>query len=99
MTNIRLSIAIANYNHGRFLQQRISSIMSQMSSRDELIIVDDASTDNSCQIIDEFIRHDDRIKLFRNNQNLGVVKSANRAISESRGEYLASFSVDDVILP
>ncbi len=96
---VRLSIAMANYNHSQFLPERIRSILDQLSENDELVIVDDASTDNSVDIIQQFALQDTRVRLILHTENQGVVRAANRSFQESRGEYLASLSVDDRILP
>lgn len=99
MNEIRLSVVIANYNHGHFLEARIQSILNQLDANDEIVIVDDASTDNSIEIIEKFVAQDSRIHLIRNEKNLGVVKSANRVMKAARGKYLSSLSADDRILP
>ncbi len=96
---IRLSVAMTNYNHGRFLEERIRSILEQLTAEDEFVIVDDASTDDSVAIIQRFVDQDPRVRLICNSQNRGVIPSANYAFQESRGEYLASLSADDRILP
>lgn len=95
----RLSIIMPNYNHGVYLEERISSILSQLADDDELVIVDDASTDNSLLTIEKFIRADTRVRLIKNLTNLGHLPSANIALRVSRGEYVAWLSCDDVILP
>lgn len=95
----RLSVAIANYNHGYLLKERLSSILEQLSEEDEIVIVDDASTDDSVAIIEEMAIQDRRLQLLRNPQNRGVVKSANRAMKACRGIYIISMSSDDRILP
>ncbi|MBS3905159.1 MAG: glycosyltransferase family 2 protein [Simkania sp.] len=92
MSQIRLSVAMANYNHGMFLEERISSILEQLEA-------DDASTDQSVSVIEKFAVIDTRVRLICNTQNMGVVKSANRAFSSSRGRYLCSLSAGDRILP
>ena len=61
---LHLSVVIPNYNHGRYLQERISSILKQLGPEDELILVDDASTDNSVAIIRKF--QDPRLHLYQN---------------------------------
>ena len=99
MKDVRLSVVIANYNHGHFLKERIQSILDQLKENDEILIIDDASTDDSVDIINRFVSRDFRVRLMRNEKNLGVIKSANRVIQASRGKYVASLSADDRILP
>jgi glycosyltransferase involved in cell wall biosynthesis len=91
-----LSIIIPNYNHGKYLEKRIKSILSQIGEDSEIILVDDASTDNSLEVIAQI--HDKRVKLLKNSVNLGVVKSANLAIQAAKGKYIVPFGADDQIL-
>ena len=99
MSGIRLSVLMPNYNHGHFLENRIHSILSQLSSMDEYIIVDDGSTDHSISIIEKFTAQDSRLKVIKNTQNLGAFKSINLAVQASQGEYITALSADDLILP
>lgn len=99
MIKVRLSVVMSNYNHSHFLKERIFSILSQMTDNDEFIIVDDASTDHSVSIIEEFLKQDTRLKLIKNEKNLGVVRSANGAAHLAKGEYLTFLAADDQILP
>lgn len=95
----RLSVVIANYNHAHFLIERLESILEQLEENDEILIIDDASTDHSVELIGQFVSRDPRIRLMRNEKNLGVIKSANRVIHAAQGKYIASLSADDKILP
>ncbi|MBP9841527.1 MAG: glycosyltransferase family 2 protein [Simkaniaceae bacterium] len=99
MPSIRLSVIMANYNHGRFLEDRISSILSQMALNDEFIIVDDASTDNSISILEKFAFLDSRFKFIKNKKNAGTVHSINIAAQAAQGIYLTGLGADDRILP
>lgn len=90
---------MTNYNHSRFLPERLRSILEQFSSEDELIIVDDASTDSSPSLLQSLAKKDPRIIFLQNSSNLGVVKSVNRALQACRGRYVASLAADDRILP
>jgi glycosyltransferase involved in cell wall biosynthesis len=99
MRTIRLSIVIPTYNHAKFLEKRISSILSQIGQQDELIIVDDHSQDCSNLIIQKFVHFDERVKYIRNNANLGTIRSVNIAIGMAQGKYLSGLASDDLILP
>lgn len=96
---ILLSAVMTNYNHASFLKERISSILNQLPTNGELVIVDDASTDNSIEIIEQFEKNDSRIHVIKNEKNLGVVPSANIAFHAARGKYITSLAADDKILP
>lgn len=94
-----VSIITPNYNCGRFISQTIESVLAQTYTDWEMLIVDDCSTDGSYEIALEYASKDSRIKVFRNEQNSGAAISRNRAIEESKGEYLAFLDSDDLWMP
>ena len=85
---------MAVYNGEQFLKEQIESILSQLSAKDELIIVDDCSSDNSTGEIESF--NDNRIKLLRNKNNLGHVKTFERAVLESKNLNILFADQDDI---
>ncbi len=87
------------YNGEEFLRDSILSILDQSYKDFEFIIVDDASTDNSFKIIQDFQKNDSRIKIIDNKFNLGLTKSLNKGISEAKGKYLARLDSGDLSLP
>ncbi len=90
------SIIMANYNNGKYIAEAINSIFSQTYTDWELLICDDASTDDSVSEISVFL-DDPRIKLFINEVNKGIVFSENRLIKECRSKYIGILDSDDVI--
>lgn len=90
---------MTNYNHGSFLKARLESILQQLSDDAEIVIVDDASTDESLSVIEDFAKRDPRIRLIQNPKNLGVIAAVNIALNATRGKYIASLAADDKILP
>ena len=92
-----ISVCLATFNGSKFLIQQINSILPQIGLNDELIIVDDASTDSTLQILESFT--DIRIKLFKNEFNLGVIKTFEKAIRLSNGEFIFLSDQDDIWLP
>src|SRR5262249_54555983 len=88
-----------NYNHAGFLSQSLTAILEQSYPIKELIVVDDASIDNSTQIIEAMARHHPKIRLFRNPRNQGVCYTANRAFEETTGDYIYCAGADDRVLP
>ena len=92
-----VSVAIVTCNVERFLKEAIESILNQTLADFELIVIDDASTDSTPRIPVEF--KDDRIRLFRNDCNLGIAGATNRGLAVARGEYVALQDHDDVSLP
>lgn len=92
----RVSIALAVYNGGKYLKEQIESLMCQTMPFDELVICDDCSVDDSVAIIETYSAKDPRIKLFRNDENLGFRRNFEKALSLCRGDYIALCDQDDI---
>lgn len=99
MTLPLLSVCIPNFNHARYLPCAIRSLLSQSLLPDEIIIVDDASSDNSVQVIEKLAREHPRIKLIRNPVNQGCNRSINIALAQACGKYVFALAADDYVLP
>lgn len=93
----KVSILMPTFNRSSFLKEAIESVLLQNISEFEIIVADNASTDNTKQIVALF--DDKRIVYFRNENNIGVVNNYNKALKLSKGEYIYIFSDDDVMLP
>lgn len=94
---MKISVCMASYNGDRWIFEQISSILEQISSDDELIIVDDFSTDNTVSVIKSF--NDSRIKLFTNENNMGFVFTFEKAISLANNEIIFISDQDDIWMP
>lgn len=94
-----VSVVMPVYNACEFLSEAVKSILSQTYRNFEFIIVDDASEDSSWQIIQNLAREHKQIKIYRNPQNLGVSETVKKAISLTKGEFLARMDADDIALP
>ena len=92
-----VSICIPTYNSSIFLQHTLNSVLSQSYENIEVILCDDASTDNTIEIIESY--QDYRIKLFRNPKNLGVAENWNRCISLANGDFIKMMGADDTLYP
>ena len=90
-----VSIIMPSYNTGRFISETIESVLAQSYSNWELIIVDDCSTDNTDEVIEDYIS-DDRIKYIKNDKNSGAAISRNRALREAKGKWIAFLDSDDL---
>jgi len=90
----KVSICVPNYNYGEYIGECIRSILNQTYKDFELIIVDDASTDNSIEIIESF--SDSRIRVYENDENLGITKNWNQCLKYATGDYIAIFHSDDI---
>lgn len=94
-----ISIAMATYNGERFLREQLDSILGQTYLNLEIIICDDNSTDSTQDILLEYANSDHRIKVFRNNTNIGLVKNFEQTLSLCTGAYIALADQDDIWLP
>lgn len=97
MTNPQISVIMPAYNAEKYVAEAINSILSQTFTDFEFIIINDASTDSTKNIIESF--QDPRIKLINNEQNKCVAKSLNIGISAAKGKYIARMDADDISLP
>lgn len=95
----RVSIGLPVYNGGPYLRETLESILAQTFTDFELIISDNASTDQTEKICREYATKDKRIRYFRNQTNLGAAANYNRAFELSRGEYFKWAAADDVCAP
>lgn len=95
--NVRVSVCMAAYNGSDFIEEQIHSILKELGPNDELIIVDDKSTDDTVALVNAV--GDPRIKLNRNLRNLGYVRTFEKAITLSDGRYIFLSDQDDVWIP
>lgn len=95
----KVSVVMSVYNGEKYLAEAIESILNQTFRDFEFIIIDDASVDNSCKILEEYKKKDERIILLKNEKNLGLTKSLNIGIKKAQGEYIARMDADDISLP
>ncbi len=89
-----IDVIIANKNNARFLSQCLESVFMQTLQPKEIIVVDDASTDDSHLILEPFVRKGE-ITLIQNNSNLGIAASRNRAIALGKSAFLTTLDSDD----
>lgn len=94
-----ISIALATYNGERFIRQQMDSILAQTLSDFEVVICDDCSADSTIQILTEYASADSRIKIFKNEHNLGFKKNFEKIISLCKGEFIAFCDQDDIWEP
>ena len=84
MINVpKISVCLASYNGQLFIKKQVKSILDQLKDNDELIIIDDCSTDKTVSTLNEI--KDKRIKLYKNEVNLGVNKTFEKSIQLSSG--------------
>lgn len=93
-----ISLAMPTYNGGKFLREQLDSIYAQTLLPDEVIVVDDCSTDDTIEILEEY-RVKYGLKYFKNKKNLGYNKNFEKAITLCSGDYIALADQDDIWLP
>jgi len=94
-----LSVTLPNYNHASYVAEAIEAILAQSVRPLEVAVIDDASTDNSVEIIQEFVRRDPIVTLVKNEHNKGGVANVNRHLARALGEYHYTAASDDKVLP
>ena len=83
------------YNGKKFLSKSIKSVLNQTYTNYEFIIIDDASKDNSLELMNSYALKDNRIKVIKNKINIGLTKSLNKGISIAQGEFIVHQDGDD----
>lgn len=91
-----ISVAMATYNGSNFIEEQLDSILSQTYKNIEIVIVDDCSTDNTMEILSQYKLKHPCIRVFRNERNINVNQTFNRALGLCRGELIAISDQDDI---
>lgn len=97
MASPRVTVLMPVYNGAAYLDEAVRSILDQTFTDFELLIIDDGSTDRSVEIVQSF--SDPRIRLHRNDRNLGLIATLNKGLSFAAGDYIVRLDCDDVSLP
>lgn len=92
-----VSVLMVNYNHEDTIRESIESVLNQNYKELQFIIVDDGSTDSSCEVIEQF--KDSRIELYKQKRNQHICYVTNLGLSKVKGDYLARIDSDDIWYP
>lgn len=94
---MKVSIICTNYNKGDWVREAMDSFLNQKTNFDfEIIIIDDASTDHSYEIIQEYQnKFPEKVRTFRNEVNLGIARTWKKVCQEAKGQYIARCDSDD----
>ena len=95
----KISVIMSVYNGEQYVEEAINSVISQTFGDFELIVINDCSTDKTEEIIFACAKKDGRVKPVNNEVNLKLPTSLNKAVSLSRGKYIARMDADDICLP
>ena len=94
-----LSVILPNYNHGKLIARAITALLAQERPPDEIVVVDDGSTDDSVKVIRSLAAGSSAIQLITNAVNEGVTAALSRGLDASRGTYVYFAAADDWVLP
>ena len=88
-----------NYNHAKLIGRALQALTAQERPPDEIIVVDDASADDSVRVIEEFAAKAPALRLLRNTHNLGAIATLQRGLRAAQGTYVYFGAADDFVLP
>lgn len=99
MSRSTVSLLMPNYNHAEFLERSIGAALRQSRPADQIVIVDDASDDNSIEVIARLVEGHANVIVLRNAQRQGVLRTLNLALAQAHGDFIAFPSADDMLYP
>lgn len=97
--NALISVNIPTYNVDKYVDESIASVLNQSETDFEIIVVDDASSDETYSKLLSWTNNSEKIKVFKNDRNMRICKSLNKAFTMSTAEYIARVDGDDIALP
>lgn len=99
MSGSTLSVVMPNFNDARYLSGALEAIAGQSFPPREIVVVDDASTDDSVEVIRSFMRRYSFIRMIQNDRNRGAIDAVNRGLQAVTGDYVTLPAADDRVLP
>ncbi|PPC95364.1 MAG: glycosyl transferase [Methylotenera sp.] len=99
LSPITLSICITTYNRGNFIAQTLDSLLPQLSPIVELIVVDGCSSDNTEEVMCQYVAKHPEVKYYREQVNSGIDKDYDKAVSYAHGQYCWLMTDDDLVKP
>lgn len=94
--NIKVSVIIPVYNSKKYIRETLDCISNQTLENFEIICIDDASSDDSCEILREIEKDEPRLRVIRNKENMGAALSRNRGLEIAKGDYVIFLDADDI---
>ena len=90
-----VSVTVVTYNSGRFIKRCLESVLEQKYPNLEVVVIDNASTDGTVDILEQFA---DRCRIYYNDENIGFAAAQNQAIALSRGDWVLTLNPDVLLL-
>lgn len=90
-----VSIVMPAYNAQDYIQEAIQSVLQQTYTEWELLVIDDASSDRTAEIVNQLVRKDSRVHYIKNKANIGAAESRNRGVELAKGQWIAFLDSDD----
>src|ERR1700730_1571088 len=94
-----LSVVLPNFNHGVHLDRSLGALLAQERAPDEIIVIDDASTDDSLTILARYASAWPSVKILANALNQGALASLQQGLEAARGRYVYFAAADDWVMP
>ncbi len=96
---MKVSVIVTSYNYGLFIERCLRSLLEQQfdPKQYEVIVIDDASTDGTLDIIEKYKAKYSNLRILKNEKNVGVAESSNRGIRESLGQFVVRVDADDYV--
>ena len=94
-----VSVICLSYNHEAYVVEALNSVINQTYPNVELLIADDCSTDNSVEVIQNWLENHPEVDFLTNEKNLGNTKTFNQLAKKAKGEFIIDLAADDVLLP
>lgn len=94
-----VSVVLPTYNREKYLKRSIDALLSQTYQDFEIVVVNDASTDNTTKLLNEYQKKSDKIKVINHPENMGVSMARNTGNQYARGTYIAIMDSDDIAMP
>lgn len=94
-----VSVVMSSYNREELTERAMNSLINQTYKDIEIIVFNDASSDNTAAVLNDFAYRDKRVKVFHNEKNKGLIHNLNRGLDIARGKYIVRMDDDDVSLP
>jgi GT2 family glycosyltransferase len=96
MTKDLVSVTLVTYNSGRFIKRCLESVLAQKYPKLEVIVIDNASTDGTPDLLEQF---QETCRIFQNSENIGFAAAQNQAIGLANGEWILTLNPDMLLLP